>query len=105
MKVAYIISEKENLVVGDCLSSAKMFYVFDQSIASYFDLALPDQMEKHQLAILLSEFLKKNDIDMVVGTDIGPKAKSALEEHDIQWYIANENDSIEKINNAIKNKK
>jgi len=104
MKIAYIISEKENLVIGDCLSSAKIFYVFDQSIASYFDLELPENMEQHQLAIFLSEFLKQNDIDIVVGTDIGPKAKSALEERQIQWFIANETDSIEKINNTIKNK-
>ena len=103
MKIAFIISEKENLVIGDCLSSAKMFYVFDSSISTYIDLEIPKEIGNRQIAVLLSDFLKSKDIDMVVGTDIGPKAKSAIEENGIQWHIAQKDEDFNTINNKLKN--
>ena len=103
MKIAYIISEKENLVIGDCLSSAEMFYIFDNSISTYIDLEIPKDIGNHQVAVLLSKFLKSKDIDIVVGTDIGPKAKSAIEDHGIRWYLASKDEDFKTINNKLKN--
>lgn len=103
MKIAYIISKKEDLQIGDCLSSAKLFYVFDTSIAKYENLEIPKEIGNRQMAVLLSDFLKSKNIDLVVGTDIGPKAKSAIEENGMQWHIAQIDENFKTINNKLKN--
>ncbi|MCK5776189.1 MAG: hypothetical protein KAH25_08435 [Bacteroidales bacterium] len=103
MKIAYIISKEEDLQMGDCLSSAKMFYVFDTSIATYTDVEIPKDIGTHQKALRLSEFLKSQNTDIVVGVDIGPKAKSAIEENGMQWHIAQRDEDFKTINNKLKN--
>jgi len=103
MKVAFIISDIENMSIGDCLSSAKMFYVYDEVSSSYCTLELPKIEKEHHIAKLLSEFLNQNKITMVVARDLGPKAKASLEEQGIKWMNAPQPDQFDNIIKHIKN--
>ena len=103
MKVAFIISDIENMSIGDCLSSAKMFYIYDEVSASYYTLELPKIEEEHYLAKLFSEFLKENRITTVVARDLGPKAKASLEEQGIKWINTPLSNQFDNIIKHIKN--
>ena len=103
MKVAFIISEIDNLVIGGCLSSAKMFYIYDELSKSYYTLELPDFDKDYQKAKVLSEFLKKHRITNCVGNDLGPKAKASLEEQGVMWFDPQGRTNKEDIIKQIKN--
>ena len=103
MKVAFIISEIENMSIGDCLSSAQMFYIYDEVSASYYTLEIPKIEEEHYLAKLYSEFLKENRITMVIARDLGPKAKASLEERGIKWINTPQPNQFDDIIKQIKN--
>jgi len=104
MKVAFIITDKESMTVGECLSSAKYFYIYDSLVDSYFDLEHSFVKENHHLAKSLSQYLSDNGVDIVVGKDLGPKAKASLEESGVQWYLQEGNESIEQTIRTLRNK-
>ncbi|OYT15298.1 MAG: hypothetical protein B7C24_13815 [Bacteroidetes bacterium 4572_77] len=85
MKIAFIISDKANMTIGDCLSSAKTFEVFDHLSKSYYELVIPDNNKHVNMAKDLALFLQEHNINYVIGSDLGPKAKAALEEKGIKW--------------------
>ncbi len=93
MKIAFIISEAGSLAIGGCLSSAKVFYIYDKLSDSYFTLELPNTLKDQQIAKTLSVFLKESGITHCVGKDLGPKAKAALEENEILWFDPQENEN------------
>ena len=103
MKIAFIIADKEGMQIGDCLSSAVLFEIFDLGVQSFYDLTIDKPGEQKNMAQKMSEFLKKHDIDYVVGKDLGPKAKAAIEDNKMQWFVTSDNEKKEIIN-LIKNK-
>ena len=98
MKIAFIIANKEGMQIGECLSSAVLFEVFDSAVKSFYDLSIDKPEEHINLAQKISEFLKKHEVDYVVGKDLGPKAKAAIEDNKMRWFIASTNDRKEIIN-------
>lgn len=103
MKIAFIISEIESLKIGGCLSSAKMFYIYDEGANSYFTLEYPKRIKDQQIAKEISLFLKENNMTICVGNDLGPKAKASLEENGIAWFNPQGNENKENIIKQIKN--
>jgi len=103
MKIAFIISEIESQKIGTCLSSAKVFSVYDEASNSFYSLEQPEMVEGDPVAKKLSLFLRDNGINICVGNDLGPKAKASLEENGIMWFNPQENENKEDIIKQIKN--
>jgi len=105
MKIAFIISESVTMKIGDCLSSATLFQIYDTNKASYETLELPQVENEHHLSKLYSEYLKSHDVHILIGKDLGPKAMSSLDDQGITWLNVSSSDSKEDIVNQIINKK
>jgi len=101
MKIALIIDDEQKRSLGDCLSSAVVFSVYDSAIKSFYDVEPPDLLDDGKKAYELSLFFKDRKIDVVVGKDFGPKAKAALEENNIQWFTAEDEMNNDKLVNII----
>ena len=105
MKIAFVIHKKEDMQIGDCLSSAVLFEVYNELTDSFSVLEINQQSEHINLAKKMSKFLSENGIHYVVGKDLGPKAKAAIEEYGMKWFVAANTVDKKEIITLIKNKK
>lgn len=105
MKIAFVISDMNKLELGDCLSHANAFYVYQADKELFYSLKLQSTMSKHNKSKQLSTYLRENGVSIVVALDFGPKAKAFLDEQGIQWHNADKNTSFEDIISIIKKNK
>ncbi|GEM_PF-4799326 len=95
MKIALVVLNPETGELGGCLSQAKSFAVYDTNHHKMSQLGLPNGLGFHHVAVALSHFLKKNDVNALGALDLGPKAKAYLEEQGIKWFLADKHLSLE----------
>lgn len=95
MRVAIVIEDKEAELIGECLSSAHSFFMYDTLIDSILILDPPNPKGIENKALVYSQFLSDHHIEMVAALDFGPKAISFLTEKRIAIFQANNNDPIE----------
>ena len=93
MKVAIVIKEVKDDSLGDCLSSAHSFCIYDTKTALIRMIKAPEKVR--QMAKVNAAFLKSYEVAMVAALDFGPRAISALEEVGIQVYKAEKDLNIE----------
>lgn len=104
MIVAIIIEDQFSLSIGSCLSDASVFMIYDSEKKSQFILPLPDCNQKEMRAKCFSLYLKKHLVEMVFARDLGPKAKSTLDDLQIAYSSKMENDSVKDIKSYINKK-
>lgn len=95
MRVAIVIEDKEAEIIGECLSSAHSFFMYDTLIDSILILDPPNAKGIENKALVYSQFLSDHHIEMIAALDFGPKAISFLTEKRIAIFQANNNDPIE----------
>ena len=105
MKIAFVFIENEKREIGDCLSSAQVFGIYDDTAQLIKDLDVSSLSKQERFATKAAQLLAKNGVDYVVGRDFGPKAKAAIEEFGMHWYLASNNQYVDEIITIINKKK
>lgn len=93
MKVAIVIKDKERMLIGDCLSDAHVFYIYNAK-GRLLDLVPPPQCLRHLRAETYAAFLGDHLVKKVAAKDFGPKAKASLVSKSIEWFQIGEAKSI-----------
>ena len=106
MIIAILIEDQLKMSIGGCLSDASVFFIYDSVKKIKQILGLPDCEQKEMKSKCYSEYLKEHFVEMVYAKDLGPKAKSYLDDLWIKYSSNLENDSVEDIiSNINKNRK
>lgn len=104
MKVAVVIKSEERSEIGDCLSDANVFFIYNEN-GKILNLLPPPECIKHLKAETYATFLGDHKIEKIAAKDFGPKAKASLEKKSIEWYQMGEFQSIKEIVEIMLNKK
>lgn len=97
MIIAIVIEDQKKMSVGACLSNASLFLIYDTDREIEQILPLPDCEQKEMKAKCFSNYLKQHFVEMVFAKDLGPKAKSSLNDLFIKYSSNIKNTSVEKI--------
>lgn len=97
MIVAIIIEDEYKMSIGACLSNASVFVIYDTEKQIKKLLPLPNCNQKEMRSKCFSNYLKDHLVEMVLAKDLGPKAKSNLDDLHIEYSSRMENDSVENI--------
>lgn len=106
MIIAILVEDELKMSIGACLSNASVFLIYDSVKKLKQIIGLPDCEQKEMKSKCYSEYLKEHFVEMVFAKDLGPKAKSYLDDLLIKYSSKLENDSVENIISYInKNRK
>lgn len=97
MIIAVVIEDQNKLSIGSCLSDASVFMIYNSKTRSKEILPLPFCGEKEMKSKCYSHYLKEHLVDLVMARDLGPKAKSNLNELNIDYSSKMEHNSVESI--------
>jgi len=97
MIIAIVIENKIKMSIGACLSDASVFFIYDSDKKLEQMIPLPNCEEKEMKGKCFSKYLKKHLVEMVFARDLGPKAKSHLDDLQMKYSSRLENNSIENI--------
>ncbi|NPD45069.1 MULTISPECIES: hypothetical protein [unclassified Lentimicrobium] len=105
MIIAIVIENQLKMTVGDCLSDASVFLIYDSDKKIKQIIPLPICEPQLMKAICFSKYLKDHLVEIVFARDLGPKAKSYLNDLLIRYSSSIDYDSAENvISNINKNK-
>lgn len=106
MIIAIVVEDQLKMSIGACLSNASVFLVYDSVKKIKQIIGLPDCEQKEMKSKCYSKYLKDHFVEMLYAKDLGPKAKSYLDDLLIKYSSSMENDSVENIISFInKNRK
>lgn len=97
MIIAIVIEDQLKMSVGACLSNASVFLIYDSNKKTKKLIDFSDCKHKEMKAKCFSEHLKEHFVEMVIAKDLGPKAKSNLDDMQIEYSSSIKNDSVENI--------
>ena len=106
MIVAIVVKDQLKMSIGNCLSDASVFLIYDSNKKIKQLIPLPDCEQTEMKAKCYSKYLMEHFVEMVYAKDLGPKAKSYLNDLFIKYSSSLENNSVENIISYInKNRK
>ncbi len=106
MIIAIIIEDQNKMSIGSCLSDASAFLIYNSKTRNQKILPLPICGKNEMKSKCYSHYLKDHLVDLVMARDLGPKAKSNLNDLKIDYSSKMEHDSVENMISYInKNKK
>ena len=106
MIIAIVVEDQLKMSIGACLSNASVFLIYDSVKKTKQMIGLPDCEQQEMKSKCYSKYLKEHFVEMVFAEDLGPKAKSYLDDLQIKYSSNMENNSVENIISFInKNRK